>query len=79
MTITRADIEARLAQLRAVVEKLRSDLDANSGAMQDCEYWLTVVGTLDSKETGDGGNGDVHGDTGQSSGQAVPDGLDGPY
>jgi hypothetical protein len=79
MSITQSAVEARLADLRAQFKRQEADLNAVGGAIQDCEYWLTVVGTLDSKETGDGGSSDVHGDTGESSGQAVPNGLDGSH
>ena len=34
-------IEARLADLRAGLAKLQSDLISTDGAIQDCLYWLS--------------------------------------
>ena len=39
----RATIEARIAELRAQAAKLQADFNAINGAIQDCQYWLTVL------------------------------------
>lgn len=41
--ITAAEILERAAKLQKQAERLRSDLDATLGAIQDCGYWLEVL------------------------------------
>ena len=50
--ITREQIEARLAQLKAEQAKITADVaqmqanfSAYQGAIEDCEYWLSAVST----------------------------------
>ncbi len=43
MSITRAQIEERLAKLRAEAAQLQANLNAFRGAIEDCEYWLEQV------------------------------------
>lgn len=43
-------IKARIAELMAQAEQMRANLNALSGAIQDCEYWLEQV----KKEQKDG-------------------------
>jgi hypothetical protein len=38
--ITREVIMERVQSLQKQAERLRSDLDATLGALQDCGYWL---------------------------------------
>lgn len=38
--ITREIIMERVQSLQKQAERLRSDLDATLGALQDCGYWL---------------------------------------
>lgn len=40
MMITREMIMDRVQQLQKQAERLRSDLDATLGALQDCGFWL---------------------------------------
>ena len=51
--ITREMIMERAQQLQKQAERLRSDLDATLGALQDCGYWLEQ---LKQQEGNDGGN-----------------------
>lgn len=50
MEITREMIEARLADLRAGQAKLRDDMLATDGAIQDCLYWLELAPKADPAE-----------------------------
>ena len=50
MAITKDAIQARLEQLRAGsaqikqdLERLTTSLHATDGAIQDCEYWLSIA------------------------------------
>jgi septal ring factor EnvC (AmiA/AmiB activator) len=50
MPITRADLEKRLADLRAEqaqiqenIVQLQANLNAFAGAIQDVEYWLSIL------------------------------------
>ena len=36
-------ILARLAELEAQAEKLKADLNAVGGAIQDCQFWLAEL------------------------------------
>ena len=47
MELTKELLEQRRKQLAIQFEKLKSDQDAVSGAIQDINYWLTQ---LDKKE-----------------------------
>lgn len=49
--ITREMIMERVQSLQKQAERLRSDLDATLGALQDCGYWLEQ---LKQQETVDG-------------------------
>ena len=51
MMITREVIMDRVQSLQKQAERLRSDLDATLGALQDCGYWLEQ---LKQQETADG-------------------------
>ena len=46
-------IQERRASLQAEFERLRSHLEALSGAIQDCDYWLTVVDEASASPTPD--------------------------
>lgn len=57
--MTRAQIEARIAQLRraqtAMYEerrKLDLDIAATDGGIQDCEHWLTQIDEIDDVPLG---------------------------
>jgi len=41
--LTKEMIEQRLAKLKAEREQLIANLNAYNGAIQDCEYWLSVL------------------------------------
>lgn len=41
--IDRAAIEKRLAELREQQEQVIAQANALAGAIQDCEYWLTLL------------------------------------
>jgi len=41
--ITREMVLERLAKLKAEREQLLANLNAYNGAIQDCEYWLSVL------------------------------------
>jgi len=41
--ITREMVLERLAKLKAEREQLIANLNAYNGAIQDCEYWLSVL------------------------------------
>ena len=41
--MTTEQVTARLAQLQQQREQLQRTLTAYDGAIQDCEYWLTVL------------------------------------
>ena len=49
--ITREMVMERVERLQKQAERLRSDLDATLGALQDCGYWLEQ---LKQQETADG-------------------------
>jgi hypothetical protein len=49
--ITREIIMERVQSLQKQAERLRSDLDATLGALQDCGYWLEQ---LKQQEANDG-------------------------
>ena len=49
--ITREMIMDRVERLQKQAERLRSDLDATLGALQDCGYWLEQ---LKQQEANDG-------------------------
>lgn len=42
-TITREQVEQRLATLRVEHEQAKANLHAYEGAIADCEYWLKVL------------------------------------
>lgn len=44
-------IQERRAALQAEFERLRSHLEALSGAIQDCSYWLKVVEDAEASPT----------------------------
>lgn len=48
--MTREVILRRLDELQAKRQQLMSDIQAYTGAIQDCEFWLAIV----DKETKDG-------------------------
>lgn len=41
--ITREIIEKRLAELKSGRQQLLLNVNATDGAIQDCEWWLTVL------------------------------------
>ena len=45
--MSREQIEKRKAELEAVLEEQKMNASATMGAIQDCDYWLTV---LDAEE-----------------------------
>jgi prefoldin subunit 5 len=51
--ITREDILKRAEALQKQAERLRSDLDATLGAIQDCGYWLEQLRQQESADGGD--------------------------
>jgi hypothetical protein len=48
--MTREEIEKRMSELVAAKEKLVADLNAVSGAIQDCEYWLAKLAEKEQAE-----------------------------
>ena len=44
-------IRERIVALEAEFERLRSHLEALSGAIQDCNYWLKVVEDASASST----------------------------
>jgi hypothetical protein len=51
--MTREQIEARLVELRKESEQLVANINAISGAIQDCEYWLAQLDAEEAKEIAD--------------------------
>ena len=51
--ITREMIMERVQSLQKQAERLRSDLDATLGALQDCGYWLEQLQRLEVKNGSD--------------------------
>lgn len=49
MMITREMIMERAQHLQKQAERLRSDLDATLGALQDCGYWLEQLKQQEGK------------------------------
>lgn len=43
MTITKEKIDERLKVLKNNLQQLEAHVQALNGAVQDCEYWLTVI------------------------------------
>ena len=43
MTLTKELIEERLRQLQEKYKALEADAIAVNGAVQDCQYWLSVL------------------------------------
>jgi hypothetical protein len=41
--LTAEQITARKEQLQADLKKIESDYNATAGAIQDCDYWLSVL------------------------------------
>ena len=48
--ITREVIMERVQNLQKQAERLRSDLDATLGALQDCGYWLKQLENTDGSD-----------------------------
>lgn len=48
MTITKESILRRAKELQEQADKLRSDLSATLGALQDCGYWLSQLEKQDA-------------------------------
>jgi len=55
MNITKSQIEARKAQLERDREAIKTQAEANinafNGAIEDCDYWLSVLGSKSSEAT----------------------------
>ena len=50
-SVTQEAIEQRLAALRAQREQLILNVNAYNGAIEDCEYWLSVArGSMEATE-----------------------------
>lgn len=58
MTITKEALEQRLAQLQKGRDEILVELHATSGAIQEVEFWLATLETLEKKdeEVKDGSN-----------------------
>ena len=41
MPVTKELLELRLASLKAGLESIKSNFNAQNGAIQECEYWLS--------------------------------------
>jgi hypothetical protein len=50
--ITRDAVLARAQKLQQQAERLRSDLDATLGALQDCGYWLEQIRLSEGAQDG---------------------------
>lgn len=51
--ITREMVMERVQSLQKQAERLRSDLDATLGALQDCGYWLEQLKQQEAKNGSD--------------------------
>lgn len=51
--ITREMVMERVERLQKQAERLRSDLDATLGALQDCGYWLEQLKQQEANNGGD--------------------------
>jgi len=58
--ITREQVQARIAEIQAGIRSLESQLDSAMGNLQDCQYWLAVLGDPVPEEKADGGNSHNH-------------------
>lgn len=50
MEITKESLEKRISDLHAGKVRLMQDLAATDGAIQDCEYWLTILEKSDGSD-----------------------------
>ena len=50
MEITKEKIQERLQTLKTNVEQLQGHINALGGAVQDCEYWLSVLDQLEPEQ-----------------------------
>lgn len=48
--MTREKLLERIAQLKSEQSNLRANIDAFTGAIQDCEYWLRELEAAESKK-----------------------------
>lgn len=49
MDIKREDVVKRKSELEAKRDQLILDANAYAGAIQDCDYWLTVLDKVEEK------------------------------
>ena len=45
MIIIKSEVEKRKADLQAQLTQLQANSNAISGAIQDCDYWLSTLST----------------------------------
>lgn len=50
MEITKEALTTRLRMLEAGREKAAANVNAHTGAIEDCQYWLGVLEQADKKE-----------------------------
>jgi hypothetical protein len=50
MQITEQAVKERVAALQQKAEKLRSELSATIGALQDCGFWLATLAEPEPEE-----------------------------
>ena len=52
MRITSEQVEDRLRDLRGGLAQLQANMQATQGAIEDCEYWLSMVQEPDAPDSG---------------------------
>jgi hypothetical protein len=53
MNITREIVTKRLEILITNREKMQANLNALSGAIDDCEYWLSILDVQEAEDKGE--------------------------
>jgi hypothetical protein len=50
MSITRTQIEQRIAEIQGSINALEAQLNSAMGNLQDCQYWLSLVDNSDTTD-----------------------------